>query len=77
MKNLISIIIGVATFIGGFVLSGKAIDSISHMFSHPDMILFSKIVLWIVFFGGIFWISIILGIFVGTIIHSLLPKCFS
>ncbi len=74
MKNLISIIVGVATFIGGFILSGKAIDYISHMFSHPDMILLAKILLWVIFLGGIFWISVILGIFIGAIVYHLLPK---
>ena len=71
MKSVISIIIGVGIFITTFILSGKFINYISHLFTHPDVILATKIILWIVLFGAIFWVSVVLGLLFGSLIYNL------
>lgn len=74
MKEIISIIIGIAIFIGGFYLSAEIIDSLTSGLVGDNLRIIMKIVLWIVGFSLITTISIILGTIIGGLVYLILPN---
>lgn len=74
MKEIISILIGVAIFIGGFFLSADLISWIASSFETSDGRLVCKIVLWVIGFPLIFWLSLAFGGIFGGLVYHILPK---
>lgn len=71
MKNIIPFIVGIIVFCFGFWLDSQFINWVTSDIT-GNFKFIMKIVLWIVTFNFTLWVSIILGLFVGSLTEALI-----
>lgn len=73
MKQLISILVGVATAVWIFILTAKLINWVSSVIHDHDLRIFLKIGLWIVGIGWTATVAIFLGYIAGSFLNAVWP----
>lgn len=74
MKEFVSITVGLLIFFGCFWLAAMGISAIAGTIDDNSTRQVIRIVLWLVCFGLITWISVILGLVIGVFIYEFLEN---